>query len=840
MKKIVSVFVLLLSLVMVLSGCGSALIEDLNADNILSSNNVENDLSGVDYELMLENDKLEFYVNPDTTEIKVVNKADSSVWTSTNSTRTVDEAKALLQLEYTTTGGVTNKINSYEGAVVNGQYQIEKADNKVTISYSIGDFTSQILVPEVISKERYNELYAKFGDDFFAATKFKNQYRVFDRKKMDEDNVFAMDTLKKYPILENEVMYVVSESVMTNTTVKKEFAELLKTINYTKEDYEKDSANFENVSNELQEPGFNISLEFSLDGGDLIVNIPNDKIEMYMDFPLTNITLLKYFGSQSEGSTGYLLLPDGSGSIMNCFNGKTNGHEYSTRVYGAAYSLSESEKTNNYNNATLPIFGINAGQNGIFAEITKGDTIAEVTAYSGDSSEVAYAAPRFRFRETFISRLSGTKDAFSTIQKQRFPGDMQVRYSFLVGEESTYNGMAALYRNRLFDGTNVKADKISVVVEYIGMIQKQAQMFGIAYDKDIVMTTYDQVGKYATEWQDAGVKNLNIKMSGWFGDGYNHGSLSNVTPLKSLGGTKGLKALTETLSEKGISFWPDADIQYTVASGIGSKRKAIRTIDKKIGQTYEYNLASFNKVYNSDSKRVNTLTVVLDELSSLKKGLKKNDLSTVSFRSLGQGLNPDFNEDNFYDIQTVTEKTVEALKKLKEEGTSFITSGANAYVLKLADMCLDIPLVSNEYDSTDYSIPFLQMVIRGSVNYSGKAVNLTGDTKNAVLLAAQTGANLYYVFAGDNSEEVVNSDFADFFSIDYDYYKDSVIDIVKEYQNSFESTAGQKIKSFENLASGVTKTVFENGVISYVNTNNYEAVADDLTLEAKSYVVKKG
>ncbi len=840
MKKLFSLFVLLLSLVMLLTGCSNAFVENLNEQNIIGPSTAENDVNNMDYELLLENDKLELHMNPNTTEIKVVNKADKSVWYSTNENRMEDDGRALLHLEYVSNGGVTNQMNSFESAVESGQYSIEIVDQTVVVKYSIGDFTSQVLIPEILTAERYNELYSRFTDVFDQA-KFRNFYTLFDVSQMQSDDVYVQDTLKKYPVLKENVLYVVSQDVLSNAVVKKDFSKVLSTINYTKEDYEKDVVNFEDAVTEINEAGFNITLEFTLDGGDLLVTVPNDGVEMYDDFPLTNITLLKYFGSQSSEDKGYFLLPDGSGSVMNSYNGKADGHEYSTSIYGSGYSLSVGEKTNNYSNAALPVYGINCGKKGIFAEITQGDSIADVIAYSGDDAEVAYVCPKFRFRETFISKLSsGAQESFNTIQKKRFSGDMQVRYSFLTGSQSTYNGMAGFYRNRLFGDEAAAESSIDVTVEYVGVIQKQAQLFGIAYNDSIVMTTFDEVGEYAQGIQSSGVENLNIKLSGWFGSGYNHGSLSKLKPISDLGGSEGFAKLVDTLKNSNINFWPDADIQYTVASGIGSDKKAIRTIDKNIGTTYSYDLASFNKTVDTGSRRVNNLETVLNELDSLKAFAKNNSLSSVSLRSVGWGVNADFNEDNFIDQQETMDATVKALEELKNGGTSFVTSGANGYILKLADLCLDTPLVSNQYDSTDYSVPFLQMVIRGNVKYAGEAVNLTGDSENAVLLAAQTGADLYYVFAGQNSGEVVNSSFTDMFSIDYGYYKDSMIETVKKYQSDFAVTAGQRIKKYTELDSGVTKTVFENGSISYVNTNNYKVKVDGITLKAKSYAVKEG
>ena len=841
MKKHFSMFALLLALALILTGCGSTLIENINEKNILGAGTTKNDVKSIGYELLLENENIEFHMNPNTTEFAVVNKKDKSVWYSNNSDSLSESGRALLHLEYTTSTGSPNQVNSFENAVTSGQYKIDVKDDKVSVSYSIGNFTSQVLIPELLTPERYEELYSRFtGELIFDQSKFRNYYTRFDISEMQTDDIYVEDTIAKYPILKEKVLYVVSSTVISNSVVRKDFSQILSSINYTKEDFAIDSKNYDATTNEVEEAGFNITLEFSLDGGDLIVNIPNDKIEMYADFPLTNITLLKYFGAQSSGSKGYFVLPDGSGSTMNFYNGKTTGHPYVTRVYGAGYSLSEGEKTNNSYDAALPIFGISCGKKGIFAEITSGDTIAEVSAYSGDDLELAYVAPIFHFRETFIQRLSsGRKEQFSTIQKKRFPGDMSVRYSFLSGKkQSSYTGMADFYRERLFGDSKNADDKISVMVEYIGMIQKQAQIFGVAYDEDILMTDFNSVSKYAKELKDAGINNLNIKLSGWFGTGYNHDSLTDIEVLDDLGGYDGLKKLSGELAKNNIAFWPDVDVQYTLDD---DEDKAIRTIDKNIGATYAFDLASFNKNFEvAGSRRVNNMATVKEEINGLIEFAVNSALKNYSLRSIGESLNADFNEDNFLDQQSTMNQSVEQLKLLNDKGISFITSGANAYVFDYAEMCLNTPLISNQFDSTDLSIPFLQMVIRGNVSYAGAPINLTGDLENAILSAAQTGANIYYTFAGENANEIVDSHFSNLYSIDYTYHKDKMIKTVKKYQADFEITAGQTIADYVELASGVSKTTFENGSVSYVNMNNYEVKVEGIKLAAKSYIVKKG
>lgn len=838
MKKIISVGLSVLLLLSALAGCGTVVYESFDSKTIIGQGTAENNPDSTDYTLYLENASLALYINPDTTELKLVNKKDGSEWYSSSRCGVRDSDRALLHLSYVDSSGMVGELNSYENAVRDGQYQINAESDKVTISYSVGDFSSEVLIPELIDEERYQSLLASFEDEF-DAMKFQNYYYYFDKDEIESESL-RDEYFSQYPVLKEKAMYVINQSVLTTSTVKKEFAAILSGCNYTKEMYAEDSKYFKSDDTQIKEVGVNISLELSLDGNDLNVNIPNDKIQMYQEYLLTDLAVLRYFASPTKEEKGWYLLPDGSGSVMSFYNGTTDGHDYSTAVYGTGYSLSEREKTASYTNASLPVFAVNKGKTAVFAEITGGDAVATVKAYTGDSTKASFAGPVFRFRETYATQLStGRKENFSTVQKQRLSCDMSVRYTFLSGEKTGYADMAELYAKRLFkDKNNASADKINAIFEFIGQFDKKAQIFGISYDKKIAASPFEKIAAAAKELKESGIEDLNIRLSGWMADGYSHGSLSHLKASGKLGGEKALAALKNELGSLDTVLWYDADIQYTKADGLGSDSKAIRTIGKSVGATYSYDLASFVQLPTAARRRVNNMSAVLSELEGLTKYAQKNYVSNISLRSLGSGVNADYNEESFKDNQATVKETEQALTKLGEKGISIMTSGANKYTLSSAQICLSVPATSNGYDITDMSVPFLQMVLRGNVSYTGYPINLTGDVNNALLSAAQTGSDIYGVFTIDNSEELNDSPYEELYSTDYAYYKELLSEKLASYQRDFKATAGKRITGFEYLSKDVTKTVFENGIAVYVNFAATEKTVEGVKLPAEGYLVK--
>lgn len=353
MKKIISAFAVICCISVFLTGCGETLGEGISAKNICGEGMMVNDSANDAFNLYLENDALQLFINPDTVELKLVRKSDGFVWTSF--VPGGDESqRSLIEITYLESSGSIGTMNSFNNAVIDGQYKIETDINTVKIGFSMGGFSEQVLVPELLTPERYKEVCDNLDDDF-DLMKFQNYYYYFDCK--DSNNENENSYLQKYPALKEKSMYIVNDSVLTSSTVKKEFAAILQQSGYTSEMYYEDKENFDEKVSDQNEPGFNITLELSLKENSLVARIPNNSVEMYSEFPLITVSVLKYFGCSTENN-GYFLLPDGSGSVMNFYNGKTDGHPYTVKVYGNGYSLSENEKTSDYANASLPVFGI--------------------------------------------------------------------------------------------------------------------------------------------------------------------------------------------------------------------------------------------------------------------------------------------------------------------------------------------------------------------------------------------------------------------------------------------------------------------------------------------------
>ena len=300
-KRLICAAALVMCVSLTLSGCGSQAAEKISESNIRGQKTTENNIDSEGYELYLENAAVEFYMNPDTTEYYLVNKEDGSFWSSvgTGSGSEVLGGR-FWSCSCLESNGSIGKLNSFQNSVADGQYNIESNGEAVSVDYSIGSFSAQVLVPEVISKERYDELCENLTDEF-DRMKFQNYYYFIDPEKVTGRTAITSSAIlyskaRQCTPLTNRFWI----PPMLNASLRVFF----EAAGYTEEMYEQDKANFGGATQENKEAGFNITVEYRLTDKGFTVTVPNEKIEMYNDFPLLNISLNKYFGSPKEGEAG--------------------------------------------------------------------------------------------------------------------------------------------------------------------------------------------------------------------------------------------------------------------------------------------------------------------------------------------------------------------------------------------------------------------------------------------------------------------------------------------------------------------------------------------------------
>ena len=343
---------------------------------------------------MMSHNGYTIYVEEQTGEVAIVkDKTGQILWTNpydvtSQEVTDIQKGNLLSQiiLNYTTIStGASATMNSFEEAAMRinaetgaNQITVKNISGGVRVEYTMGRTETRVLVPRMISKDRFDEcilnplkeaakqnltttdgtsarfLLSKFyneesGKTVFYSLKDPNGKGVTERQKR------AM--FLQYPITEKMPVYVIDSGATQVELVNWLEKAITNFTSYTFEDMANDHNLTNYTGNDVAPPLFRIALEYYLDEDGVTVRCPANGIRFDSTlYRLDNITVLPYLGAGKATDGGYNFIPDGSGSIIEFQDVAGTAVSLSGKIYGqdyAYYNLSGA----NQEIMRLPVYG---------------------------------------------------------------------------------------------------------------------------------------------------------------------------------------------------------------------------------------------------------------------------------------------------------------------------------------------------------------------------------------------------------------------------------------------------------------------------------------------------
>ena len=225
-----------------------------------------------------------------------------------------------------------------------------------------------------------------------------------------------------------------------------------------------------------------------------------------------------------------------------------------------------------------------------------------------------------------------------------------------------------------------------------------------------------------------------------------------------------------------------------------------------------------------------------EKFASKVEGMK---LSGISLRDLGDELHSDKRRTNIINREHALDVVEAEFENLKSTGKKLMVSDGNDYSFAYASDIINAPLESNEYYVIDYSIPFYEMLIHGSIDYSGSVINLgdTTDLNDTALKLISVGASPHFMFSWENANKLKDTGINRFYSTTYTTWKDRAVSVYKQVSGALSQVKGAYMTDYRELEPGVTVTTYSNGVKIYVNRSKETAVADGVSIAPGSYEI---
>jgi hypothetical protein len=733
-------------------------------------------------------------------------------------------------LTYYDAGMTQVTMYNFDYSVARKQFTMESIENGIRFTYMCGNLDSPTgLVPVFITEERLNEkILSKLSEK--NAKSFRKTY-------------VNSETLPGFLEL--------TQGAQANKVGLEKMQKLVEEAGYTQEDFDADAAAAAGGS--LPErTTFTVPLEYRLIGDQLAVTIPTGKIIETGSGKLANIDLLSYFGAGGMNEEGYILVPNGSGSLINFNNGK-KAEQYNQYIYGMDELMQNWTVVEDTEKARLPVFGIKHEKSAVFAEVTSGDTLANIIAgVSGEINSYNFVHPSFLIKgseKVSMFEVEGVASDLPALEKNIYDHNLTVTYSFLEEKDADYSGMANYYRNELIERGELSRlepkDSIPFYLDILGGVKMEESFLGVPYLSVYPMTTFDEAGTIVDSFTENNISNLRVNYLGWFNGGYYHDAPKKVKVERKLGGKKDLKALNSKLAELGAVLYGDVafqkvsfeadDFNYQLESSMwysGYPAFFGRVNPSTLRQTSS--LGYSESMFNILSPKY-----LIRHVDKFIQGMEKVEISGISLRDLGDVLASDKRRTLVIDRQKAKQIVLGQLEELKAASGNLMISGGNSYSWKYADDLENVPSGDNPFYIVDEEVPFYQMVIHGCINYTSSSVNLTDsyDKQQIVLRMIEFGMSPHFTLSYEESSEIKYSALNVMYSTQYEIWLTDAVDIYQKTNAVLSKVADSTITEHKVLDDGVKKITYDNGAVIYINYNNSDVTAENVNIPAMSYVL---
>lgn len=788
-------------------------------------------------QLVAEDQGLALYYNEETTEIAVRDGKSGEVWYSNPKERAEDglasayEKEVLssqLNVSFRDSMGTLENFPNFSSSISNKQFTVGQIDQGIRVNYTLGDTSLGIdALPKLISKQRLEE-------------------KVLS--KLDA-SVARYTSARYYPTKNNPDILERLDGQISKQLVLNKMLSAFETAGYTADDLA-----YDNQENGVEgggvsdKPSFVISVEYRLDQGALVVTVPLSQIEESGQYRIRNIDLLAYFGAADTKGEGYMLVPDGSGSLIHLNNGKTQEEQYVQRVYGADPNDNSLSRPQVSESAHMPVFGLKNGENAWFAVIEKGDGIASISADIGgrqNSYNHVHATFSLRGEDELEMYTSQKMQEIQLLGEEPYRGDIQVRYHFLHGEDASYSGMARLYQQQLIEQDVLKPlaeqTELPFYVDVIGAVDKKDSFLSVPYRSTLAMTTYEQATEMAAKLQQEGVNGVQMRYQGWFGGGISHHTPTQVKLDSEVGSRAELQALSAKLEQSGGGLFPDVAFQHIYHDDLrfAPSSDAARFVTKETAELYPYNSALNRMDQSRDSYYLLSAAKLPYVVSEFTDQFNQLDLGGLSLRDLGQVLTSDYRDSRVIHRETAKNIVKEQLGKLAQSYPNLMVSAANSYAWGSAQHVVNVPAGSSRFNITDEEVPFYTMVIHGYMNYAASPMNMSGDQdlRKQLLRSLELGAAPYFQWTYEPSSKLKLTNYDSAYATEYSYWVDDAIALYKQAEDVLGDVANEKILRHERIQEGVVRVTYTGGTTILVNYNADAVTVDGTTVGGTDYVV---
>lgn len=566
---------------------------------------------------------------------------------------------------------------------------------------------------------------------------------------------------------------------------------------------------------------------------------------------LTKLQLAPYFAAvpstdeTGAETQGYMIVPDGSGAVINYNNGKGSYPDYNQQVYGRDYTAVPLTAPRVTEQAYLPVLATVNGSSGIVAVCSDGDSNVYARAQVSGQNKQVYNNCYFEFetRSSDAFFMSGdSSNKITVFEKDNIKTDrFGVRYYAVDsdnGEDVNYADCAAVYRNYLINekGLTAKAEDNSnnLYLDLYGGVIKRTSICGLPFNLKTEITGFDQAGEIVDELKSNGVDTFTVNYNDWTNASIKGKISTEVKPSGTLGGSSDFE---DFLATENATVYPSLN-NFTMnssSSGYFTLTSTAIRISNAYSRQSSYSL-SFGVAKKGVAPALLSPNKYTQAFEEMIESYGDEDISNAGFGLFSSRLVGDYTRKEPSSRNKTMNTIVEQYAAAQNSIGSLIADEANAYVLPYVSTVTNVPVSSSGFNVTDYDIPFYQMVLHGYVPYSSTSINKSSNSDETFLLSIASGSQIHYDMTYVDADTLQDTDYNDLYYTNYKGWTELAAKQYKAANDVLSAVSGYTISKYEVSEDGnqLTTTYSKDGasdVVITVDKANAVATVDGKTVE---------
>ncbi len=545
-----------------------------------------------------------------------------------------------------------------------------------------------------------------------------------------------------------------------------------------------------------------LPVEFSISGAVIEVSCDMSACKVSDGVKIISVQLLPYLGAirYTAASADYAafgdwyLVPDGAGALMY-----TAIEDENTRLTLSVYGKDYYEE---YISAGVGAYGVKQTGGAFSATVCEGDENALIRVFrsGADTQNINRIYPEF-----IITPVSGAEGKIKT--GKAYEGTISVSYELLSSSDCSYTDVATSVRQSLIRAGLMSAEKCDSV--YPLTISLVASTDG---SRKNTTATLGQAENLLSVLKGKGVNEIDMVLLGAFSDGLENSASDGLGLVSSVGKEAELEELLSYAGSQKLRIFAGANLltgNSSLSGGSLSGEKKSAELTNPLSPYVGEESYKMKYLGSSDVARgANRLLALLGKYDFYGVCITDAESSVYENADGSQGLYEGY------------ESTLQGNLSSLTAASSLMLSGYNANIMKYAERLYDVSFDSVTENTGSYAtVPFIPVIVHGSVVYSGQAVNLDSVSRINLLKSIEYGAVPHYLWVSDERSDK-----------HYDFTINEAVEFMLEADEKLSDLPSKRITEHFMYEDGVYCTGYEGGVRVFVNYNNYSVIIGEVSV----------